>query len=137
MAGSFNSQNNASSMTCEGSDYGSDLDETTVDELLSQAESRPRIAPQLRDIEEPIILDDHGGSRPLARLARIRENLTVALTGLNSTCEALKPTGPLQEASIEVEYDQGNRSAFSRELKFCETSKGKLTLTESASKLYV
>ena len=95
----------------EESDYGSDLDEATVDALLSQSESQAAID----SIETPAILDDHGDNRPLARLAKIRDNLTAAITGLDQASQELRPKGPGRSESIEIEYDETNRRTFSRE----------------------
>lgn len=105
--------------TVDGSDYGSDLDEATLNHLFSQSESQPTFSATTSfevaaNIEQPVILDDHGDSIPLARLARVRDNLVAAITGLDEASDALKPKGPVREASFEVEYDEGNRNAFSR-----------------------
>lgn len=118
MASAVTTSNDAAPIASSESDYGSDLDEATVDTLFSQAQSpsQPTDILPASDVEEPVIVDDHGDTRqPLARLARIREDLVAAITGLDSACEALRPKGPKREISIEVEYDEGNRTAFSRE----------------------
>ncbi|KAK5119521.1 hypothetical protein LTR85_007621 [Meristemomyces frigidus] len=113
MASAVTTQDDAAPIASNDSDYGSDLDEATVDTLFSQAESQPSDSFAIPDIEEPVIVDDHGDSRPLARVARIRDNLSAAIVGLDSTCEALRPKGPKRDVSIEVEYDEVNRTAFS------------------------
>ena len=113
MASAVTAQDIAASITLDESDYGSDPDEATIDNLLSQAAPQPASLPP--NFEPPVILDDHGDSRPLARLARIRDNLSAAIVGLDSTCDSLTPKAPERKVSIEVEYDEGNRSAFSRE----------------------
>ncbi|KAK3110719.1 hypothetical protein LTR53_014711 [Teratosphaeriaceae sp. CCFEE 6253] len=80
------------------SDYGSDLDEATVDALLS---------PNPGDLEPPVILDDHGETRqPLLRLAKTRGHLPNTLTPPHHTPAK-------REASIEIEYDASNRRTFS------------------------
>ncbi|KAK1050411.1 hypothetical protein LTR74_017051 [Friedmanniomyces endolithicus] len=96
MATAVPSQNDAASITpAEESDYGSDLDEATVDALFSTPEP---------DIEKPVILDDHGDSRqPVARLARTRGKLSQAITAASDA---------KGEASIEIEYDESNRRTF-------------------------
>ena len=99
MATALPPQDNAASITsAEESDYGSDLDEATVDALFSTPEP---------DIEKPVILDDHGDSRqPVARLARTRGKLSQAITAASDA---------KGEASIEIEYDESNRRTFYRE----------------------
>lgn len=80
-----------------GSDYGSELDEDAVEDLLSQAQLQPLHHLVIENIEEPIL--SHGGSqerRPLARMAR--------MPGSQSQQSF---DGP----SIEVEYDQSNQAA--------------------------
>ncbi|KAK0910008.1 hypothetical protein LTR91_018260 [Friedmanniomyces endolithicus] len=97
MATALPPQDNAASITsAEESDYGSDLDEATVDALFSAPEP---------DVEKPIILDDHGDSRqPVARLARTRGKLSQAITA---------PSDAKGAASVEIEYDESNRRTFS------------------------
>jgi len=99
MATALPPQDNPASITpAEESDYGSDLDEATVDALFSAPEP---------DVEKPVILDDHGDSRqPVARLARTRGKLSQASTAASDAKSA---------ASIEIEYDESNRRTFSRE----------------------
>jgi len=113
MAGAATPQDNTSSMKSDDSDYGSDLDEATVDALFSQPEPQPSVGPKLGDIEEPVIVDDHGDDRPLVRLARIRDSLTAAIVGLDSTSDTLKAAHQQPKTSIELEYAEDNRSAFS------------------------
>ncbi|KAK5138017.1 hypothetical protein LTR08_005814 [Meristemomyces frigidus] len=100
-------------LEAEDSDYGSDLDEATVDTLFTQSDSQPTDPLPRSTIEAPTIIDDHGASKPLLRLARIRDDLSAVINELNSTCETLRPKGPKLQVSIEVEYDEGNRTAFS------------------------
>ncbi|KAK0363484.1 hypothetical protein LTR02_011960 [Friedmanniomyces endolithicus] len=97
MATPLSPQDNAASITlAEESDYGSDLDEATVDALFSPPEP---------DVEKPVILDDHGDSRqPVARLARTRGKPSQASTGASDAKRA---------ASVEIEYDESNRRTFS------------------------
>lgn len=102
-------------MKFDDSDYGSDLDEATVDALFSQPEPQPSVGTKLGDIEAPVIVDDHGDDRPLARLARIRDSLTAAIVGLDSTSDTLKAATQPPKTSIELEYAEDNRAAFSRE----------------------
>ncbi|GAB1743455.1 hypothetical protein NU219Hw_g9284t1 [Hortaea werneckii] len=113
MAGAATPQDNTSSMKFDESDYGSDLDEATVDALFSQPEPQPSVGTKPGDIEEPVIVDDHGDDRPLARLARVRDSLTAAIVGLDSTSDTLKAATQQPKTSIELEYAEDNRSAFS------------------------
>ncbi|KAK3672178.1 hypothetical protein LTR78_007931 [Recurvomyces mirabilis] len=95
----------------EGSDYGSDLDEATVDALFSHTSPVAVDNP-----EAPTILDDHGDERPLARLAKIRQNLHEALAGLDEVTRSLRPEALQRDDStrtIEIEYDGQERSIFS------------------------
>ncbi|KAK1020470.1 hypothetical protein LTR33_018945, partial [Friedmanniomyces endolithicus] len=93
MATPLSPQDNAASITlAEESDYGSDMDEATVDALFSPPEP---------DVEKPVILDDHRDSRqPVARLARTRGKPSQASTGASDEKRA---------ASVEIEYDESNR----------------------------
>jgi len=84
------------------SDYGSDLDDATMSDLISRAESQHIIPPTIiasESIEAPAILDDHGSSNPRARVGR-------AIASQQRTA---------REASVEIEYDESNRFSFSRE----------------------
>ena len=96
----------------EDSDYGSDLDEATIDTLFTPSQPVDTLA--IPTIEAPTILDDHGPSKPLLRLARIRDDLSAVINELNNARDTLRPKGPKREVSIEVEYDESNRTAFSR-----------------------
>ncbi|KAI7239203.1 hypothetical protein KC330_g2072 [Hortaea werneckii] len=113
MAGAATPQDNTSSMKFDESDYGSDLDEATVDALFSQPEPQPSVGTKPGDVEEPVIVDDHGDDRPLVRLARIRDSLTAAIVGLDSTSDNLKAAAQQPKTSIELEYAEDNRAAFS------------------------
>lgn len=100
------------------SDYGSDIDDATVNDLLSQAESQSRAAVQetvVASIEEPVLQNAPSPVKRAVRFARTRiqdaNGATVA-----SVSPTLKRTytGPLREPSVEIEYDEQNRNAFSR-----------------------
>jgi len=120
MVGSVALQDKAEAIAeSNDSEYGSDLDEAVAEDLFTQFESRSKSIVLVADIEQPVILDDHGdGKRALARLARVRDNLTAAIAGLNGTINASSNNCHAgREASVEVEYDEGNRSAFSRKPK--------------------
>ncbi|KAF2773595.1 hypothetical protein EJ03DRAFT_333273 [Teratosphaeria nubilosa] len=95
------------------SDYGSDLDEATVDQILSQASQQPGTGAPV--IEKPEILDDHGDGRPLARLARIRDDLTEVIAQLSRAEERMHGSkGRVgRESPVEVDYDEADKGAFS------------------------
>lgn len=95
------------------SDYGSDLDDAAVNDLLSQAESQPRGAVHetvVASIEDPVL--PRNASSPVKRAVRIARTRIRDQT-VASVSPTLKRTytGPL---SVEIEYDEQNRVAFSR-----------------------
>ncbi|KAH9845798.1 exonuclease V-like [Teratosphaeria destructans] len=102
-----------STIACGDSDYGSDLDEATVDQILSQASQQPGTAPPV--IEKPEILDDHGDGRPLARLARIRDDLTEIIAQLNRAQQSIDGSQRRveRETPVAINYDEANKGAFS------------------------
>lgn len=98
------------------SDYGSDLDDAAVNDLLSQAESQPRGAVHetvVASIEDPVL--PRNASSPVKRAVRFARTRIQDQNGATvaSVSPALKRTytGPL---SVEIEYDEQNRVAFSR-----------------------
>lgn len=97
------------------SDYGSDLDEDTAQELLSQAESQPLNNIVLESIEEPAA----GHDKPLEQHIRVR--LSQLRQSLDSVHESsakianIVSERQIRQASVEVEYDECNRKAFSSE----------------------
>ncbi|KAK3623189.1 hypothetical protein LTR22_024488 [Elasticomyces elasticus] len=102
MEASVSSQNNAASVApVDDSDYGSDLDEATIDALFS---------PPVDDVEQPVILDDHGdGRKSVVRLARTRGSASQASTATSQADTSKRA----REPSIEIEYDESNRRTFS------------------------
>ncbi|KAK4574099.1 hypothetical protein LTR86_001860 [Recurvomyces mirabilis] len=111
MADNAGAMQDTSISIADGSDYGSDLDEATVDALFSHTSPVAVDNP-----EAPTILDDHGDDRPLARLAKIRQNLHEALAGLDEVTRSLRPEGLQRDDStgpIAIEYDGQERSIFS------------------------
>lgn len=99
--------NIASPIGDNGSDYGSDVDDATADELFSQAESQPMKDVVLESIEEPAI----------PRNESLEQRIKLRLSRLRAGANADDSEAFVREASVEVEYDEGNRVAFSRE--FC------------------
>ena len=99
----------------DGSDYGSDVDEATLHDLLSQAESQPLSKTLvLESIEEyaPVPRAVHV---PNAQLSSPSDRPRRVLIDENGVpFEVLAREGPLRQPSVEVEYDSVNRVAFSR-----------------------
>jgi hypothetical protein len=95
------------------SDYGSDIDDATALELLSQAESQPLQNIVLENIEESTVKDDSLHERITLRLSRLQQSLE-SVHESSSRLESLVSARRAREASIEVEYDEGNRISFSR-----------------------
>ncbi|KAF4551470.1 Exonuclease V - a 5' deoxyribonuclease-like protein [Elsinoe fawcettii] len=97
------------------SDYGSDIDDDTISDLLVRAESQPLHAIAVESIEE---------HNPLPQVVRVpntdynsprarRTKTYIDEDGI--TFEVPDNDGPLREPSVEVEYDERNRVAFSPE----------------------
>ncbi|PNS16084.1 Exonuclease V [Sphaceloma murrayae] len=100
------------------SDYGSDLDEDSIVNLLVQAESQPLASLAIESIEE------HNPLPQAARVPKSRSNIiesnsptlrrTKTLVDEDGvTFEVPDNDGPLREPSVEVEYDAKNRVTFS------------------------
>lgn len=87
------------------SDYGSDLDDDTANELLSQAELLAQPTPLLdRDIEQD----------PVVRDAPPALQRTVLPKRSIDQSEGKDSSASLRGPQIEVEYSEDNRSTFSR-----------------------
>ena len=112
MAVPYLSQYNAP-IADDASDYGSDIDDATALELLSQAESQPMKDVVLESIEEPEVKDEPLHERIALRLQRLQASLETVQES-SSRLESLISERRMREASIEVEYDESNRTAFSR-----------------------
>lgn len=110
MATPTSSSNNIHTIAENGSDYGSDLDETTALDLLSQAESQPLRDVVLDSIEDPLLKDDGVEQQAHLRLSRWQCSPDV-LPPENKTPEG---GHHIREASVEVEYDEANRTTFHR-----------------------
>lgn len=100
------------------SDYGSEIDDATALELLSQAESQPLKDVVLESIEEPEVKDEPLHERVALRLSRLQQSLG-SVHESSSRLESLISESRDREASIEVEYDERNRTAFSRTSRLC------------------
>jgi exonuclease V len=118
------------------SDYGSDIDAATWEAVFTENESQQQF-PSFKieefpsfgeDVPEPVIQDEPEAQTHSLRLARVRETITRAISGLTETCEQLDelevelkqdlqqpPERTRRERSVEVEYDKFNRIAFTSE----------------------
>lgn len=100
--------------TAGDSDYGSDIDGDTWDDIFSQSQSHPLPPPPppaafplplplvLESIEEAVLPHADDAETPPTRslrLARIQENLQKAIAGLSDASAQL--------AAVEIEYEQG------------------------------
>ena len=85
MASVFSQEDGTAPVADNASDYGSDLDDATAFDLLSQAESQP--------LNHVVLESVYPSSSKLENIASERR---------------------VREASVEVEYDEGNRLSFSR-----------------------
>jgi hypothetical protein len=98
------------------SDYGSEIDDATAFELLAEAESQPLKDIVLESIEEPGIEDGPLHERIALRLSRLQQPLD-SVHESSEKIESLISDRRVREASVEVEYDEFNRTSFSRECK--------------------
>jgi len=91
------------------SDYGSDLDDDTANELLSQAEhlTQPTLLLNKELEQDPVVQDAPPAIQRTVLLKRSFEQSESDLT--NTTSSDL-----LRGPKIEVEYSEANRSTFSR-----------------------
>jgi len=99
------------------SDYGSDVDEDALGDLVSVAESQP--------FNPPLVLESIEEYNPLPQAAHIprtspspsspawRRPKRVFVDEHGVPWEALGGDGPIREPSVEVEYDESNRLRFS------------------------
>ena len=100
------------------SDYGSDLDDATLDDLLTQTESQQHTDTRgsiVASIEDAIPNNASLAPERSVRFARTCiQDQHGNLVGEVSPVLKRTYTGPLREPSVEVEYDEQNRIAFSR-----------------------
>jgi len=99
------------------SDYGSDIDEDALGDLLSNAESQ--------SLNPPLVLESIEEYNPLPKAAHIprassipsspawKRPKRVFVDEHGVPWETLGGDGPIREPSIEVEYEQSNRVSFS------------------------
>jgi hypothetical protein len=99
------------------SDYGSDFNEETVNELLSQAAEHPGQprAPLDKDFEQDPVLQD---APPALQRTVLLDSSVEQNSKSDSTTPCVldsPPSGDLRRGpQIEIEYSEVNRSAFSR-----------------------
>jgi hypothetical protein len=95
------------------SDYGSEIDDATALELLSQVESQPLDNIVLESIEEPISKDNDDVLHRHAAL-QLQQSHRPADDSQDSYSQlALSPLElQVRQISVEVEYDESNRVAF-------------------------
>jgi hypothetical protein len=91
------------------SDYGSDLDDDTANELLSQAEylTQPTVLLNQELEQDPVVQD---APPALQRTVLLKRSIEQSEGDLTSTT----PSDLLRGPKIEVEYSEANRSTFSR-----------------------
>lgn len=122
------------------SDYGSELDDGDIEKLLTPVESQALAAPLvLESIEEdpPTPRKQPLRVKHVPGLLQRPPRILIDEDGV--AFEVLAHDGPLREPSIEVEYDESNRVAFSRKLCTYTTSlylSDLLTLASCSAKIH-
>ena len=91
------------------SDYGSDLDDATANELLSQAEylTQPTVLLNQELAQDPVVQD---APPALQRTVLLKRSIEQSEGDFPTTTSSESLRGP----KIEVEYSEANRSTFSR-----------------------
>jgi hypothetical protein len=91
------------------SDYGSDLDDDTANELLSQVEYliQPTVLINQELEQDPVVQD---APPALQRTVLLKRSIEQSEGDLTDTT----PIESLRGPKIEVEYSEANRSTFSR-----------------------
>jgi hypothetical protein len=118
MVGLKISRKQAKPIAAPPSDYGSDFDEETVNELLSQAAEHPGQPRALldKDFEQDPVLQD--APPALQRTVLLDRSVEQSSSKSNPTTPCAldsPPSGDLRRGpQIEIEYSEVNRSAFSR-----------------------
>jgi exonuclease V len=113
MAGIKLSRKQAKPISAPPSDYGSDFDEETVNELLSQAAEHPGQPRALLDEDfeqDPVLQDAPPALQRTVLLDRLGEQSNPTTPHASDTAPSDSRRGP----QIEIEYSEVNRSAFSR-----------------------
>lgn len=97
----------------DASDYGSEIDDQTAIKILSQIESQPLKELVLESIEEPIISNENPEQPTTLRLPPFKSSL-YSVDSFGNKIGTIVSERQVREASVEVEYEQGNRASFSR-----------------------
>jgi hypothetical protein len=95
------------------SDYGSDFDEESAFDILSQLESQPAAKIKIEDIEDIPFEHEPPAQRIHLRFSRLQQSVASALES-SARIESIISKRQVREASVEVEYDESNRGSFSR-----------------------
>jgi hypothetical protein len=105
----INRKKAAGPITAPSSDYGSDLDDDTVNELLSQAESftQPTVLLNQELEQDPVVQD---APPALQRTVLLKRSIEQSESDFTTTI----PSELLRGPKIEVEYSEANRSTFFR-----------------------
>lgn len=120
----------AGPIAAPSSDYGSDLDEDTATELLSQADHyiHPTVILN-QDLEQDPVVQD--APPTLQRTVLLKRSIEQSEDNTNTFTTT--PSEELRGPKIEVEYSEANRSTFSRTCALLSLSQCRLTrLTPSA-----
>lgn len=135
MAGLKVTRKTPAPVAAPSSDYGSDFDDDTVNDLLSQVEPPPQTAALATgDLEQDPVVQD--APPALQRTVLLKRSIDQSEGGPDAL-HALDVAGSFSRGpQIEVEYAEDNRSAFSRTSTQRVDSSCRLTrLTFSASQL--
>lgn len=116
MAGFRISKKPTAPIAAPSSDYGSDFDDDTVTELLSQADQYsqpagpPTLASEALQQQDPVVQD---APPTLQR--------SIVLKRPIEQSDSNVPSRVVREPQVEIEYSESNRTAFSRTLAFSAT----------------
>lgn len=106
----------ASNATGDESDYGTDVDEASLNDILIRAESQPLHGLVLASIEQdPVTEDALPATQPYDRPPP-----AVSRNGGQRMAIHARPNVPIREPSMEIDYDERNRAAFTR-TSHCQT----------------
>lgn len=113
MAGFRISKKPPAPIAAPSSDYGSDFDDDTVTELLSQADQYsqpagpPTLASETLQQQDPVVQD---APPTLQR--------SIVLKRPIEQSDSNVPSRVVREPQVEIEYSESNRTTFSRTLRF-------------------
>lgn len=135
MAGLKFTRKSTAPVAAPSSDYGSDFDDDTANDILSQVEPPPQIAALTTgNLEQDPVIQD--APPALQRTVLLKRSIEQSEGGPDAPHALDIPTDFSRGPQIEVEYAEYNRSAFSRTSPQRVNSSCRLTrLTFSASQL--